>query len=71
MRNTRPGAPAMTASRQVMNGNASFDTSRSGTRGPTTSRARGPTTATVTHCSVTLVAWTRRSGHSVWSHSSR
>ncbi len=30
MRNTRPGVPAMTASRQVMNGKASFETSRSG-----------------------------------------
>ena len=45
-------------------------------RGPgasaaTTSRDRGPTTATVAHCSVTLVARTRSSGHSVWSHSSR
>ena len=37
----------------------------------TTSRARGPTTATVVHCSVTLVACTRSSGHSVCSHSSR
>ena len=71
MRNTRPGVPAMTASRQVMNGNASFETSRSGASAATTSRERGPTTATVAHCSVTLVAWTRSSGHSVWSHSSR
>ena len=35
-----------------------------------TSRDLGPTTAIVAHCSVTDVAWTRSSGHSVWSHSS-
>ena len=34
------------------------------------SRERGPTTATVAHCSVTDVQCTRSSGHSVCSHSS-
>ena len=72
MRNTRPSTPAMTASRQVMNGKASLrDVEVRGTRAATTSRERGPTTATVDHCSVTLVQRTRSSGHSVWSHSSR
>ena len=71
MRNARPGVPAMTASRQVMNGKAAALTSRPGARAATTSRERGPTTATVAHCSVTEVARTRSSGHSVWSHSSR
>ncbi len=60
----------MAASRQVMNGKASRDTSRPGQTAATTSLDRGPTTATVAHCSVTLVARTRSSGHSVWSHSS-
>ena len=35
------------------------------------SRASGPATAIVAHCSVTLVQKTRSSGHSVWSHSSK
>ncbi len=61
----------MIASRQVMNGKASMATSSPGASAATTSRDRGPTTATVAHCSVTLVARTRSSGHSVWSHSSR
>ena len=47
----------------------------SASSGISVSRARcgresGPTTATVAHCSVTEVSQTRRSGHSVCSHSS-
>src|SRR3712207_7474168 len=53
-----------------MNGKASFATSTPGKTAPMTSRDRGPTTGKVTHCSVTDVQWTRRSGHSVWTHSS-
>src|SRR5439155_503087 len=41
-----------------------------GNRVRTTSRARGPTTATSAQWSVTDVRWTRSSGHSVCSHSS-
>ena len=40
-------------------------------RAESTSRAFGPATATSAHCSVTLVQYTRSSGHSVWSHSSK
>jgi hypothetical protein len=57
-------------SRNVMNGNASLVTSRSGATRATTSRDRGPTTAIVVHCSVTEVQVTSRSGHSVCSHCS-
>ena len=53
-----------------MNGKPSRLTSRSGASAPTTSRERGPAIATVAHCSVTEVQWTRSSGHSVCSHSS-
>ena len=54
-----------------MNGNASADRSMSVPSAARTSRARGPFMAIVAHCSVTLVQYTRRSGHSVWSHSSK
>ena len=70
IRQTRAASPATTASRQVMNGNASFSTARSGATRDRTSRDRGPTRATVAHCSVTLVSRTARWGHSVCSHSS-
>ena len=70
MRNTRAGTPATTASRTVMNGKSAASTGRSGASARRTSRDLGPTTAIVAHCSVTDVAWTRSSGHSVWSHSS-
>jgi hypothetical protein len=53
-----------------MNGNAVASSERPGASACSTSRERGPTTAIVAHCSVTDVAWTRSSGHSVWSHSS-
>ena len=53
-----------------MNGKASARRSMSVPTSVSTSRARGPFTAIVAHCSVTLVAYTRSSGHSVWSHSS-
>ena len=53
-----------------MNGNASRERSTSVPVAETTSRARGPLIATTAHCSVTLVQYTRRSGHSVCSHSS-
>ena len=55
MRKTRAGTPATSASRKVMNGNVRGSTSRSGASARTTSRDRGPTTATVAHCSVTEV----------------
>ena len=62
--------PVEVVSRQVMNANASLDTSRSGVTAATTSRERGPTTGKVTQCSVTEVTRTRSCGHSVCSHSS-
>ncbi len=70
IRATRAGTPPTSASRQVMNGNAALSTSSAGATAPTTARDSGPTTATVAQCSVTDVQCTRRSGHSVWSHSS-
>ena len=62
--------PATVVSRQAMKAKSSLATASSGAREPSTSRERGPTRATVAHCSVTDVQWTRRSGHSVWDHSS-
>lgn len=59
----------MPVSRQVMNPNASLDTSRSVVTAASTSRERGPTNGMVTQCSVTDVAVTRSCGHSVCSHS--
>jgi hypothetical protein len=71
IRQMRAGTPeASVVSRNVMNGNASRLTSSRGATRATTPRACGPTTAMVTHCSVTEVQYTRRSGHSVCSHSS-
>jgi hypothetical protein len=70
IRQTRAGMPATSASRMSMKRNASLETSRPGASAPITSRERGPTTATVAHCSVTDVQCTRSSGHSVCSHSS-
>ncbi len=67
----RVGMPATVPSRNVMNGNASADRSTSVPSAASTSRARGPFIAIVDHCSVTLVQYTRRSGHSVCSHSSK
>ena len=69
-RHTRAGMPAASVSRIAMNGKPSRLTSRPGASAPTTSRERGPTIATVAHCSVTEVSRTRSSGHSVCSHSS-
>ena len=66
----RAGMPATVPSRTVMNGKASASSGTSVSSAPISSRARGPFTATVAHCSVTLVQYTRRSGHSVCSHSS-
>lgn len=53
-----------------MKGNSALPTASPGASAPSTSRERGPTRATVAHCSVTEVQWTRSSGHSVCSHSS-
>jgi hypothetical protein len=57
--------PATMPSRRVMNGNASAERSTSVPVASRTSRARGPARATVDHCSVTLVQYTRSCGHSV------
>ena len=71
IRQIRAGMPdASVVSRNVMNGNASLATSSSGATLATTSRDRGPTTATVVHCSVTEVQVTSSVGHSVCCHSS-
>jgi hypothetical protein len=56
MRPIRAGTPhASVVSWKVMNPNASLLTSRSGAILAMTSLDRGPTTATVDHCSVTEV----------------
>ena len=55
IRQTRARSPATAPSRQVMNGNASLSTASSGATRASTSRERGPTRATVAHCSVTDV----------------
>ena len=62
--------PATRASRTAMKRKSSRPTARSGAAAASSSRLRGPTTATVAHCSVTDVSQTRSSGHSVCSHSS-
>ena len=69
-RTIRAGMPAMSASRIAMKGKLSLSTASSGASVAITSRDFGPTTAIVTHCSVTDVSRTRRSGHSVWRYSS-
>ncbi len=54
-RATRAGTPATSPSRQDMNGKAPASRSMSVSAAARTSRARGPFTAIVDHCSVTLV----------------
>ena len=54
-RATLAGIPATVPSRNVMNGKASVERSRSVPRAERTSRALGPAIATSAHCSVTLV----------------
>ena len=71
IRCTRAATWATLASRQVMKGMLSGSTGNPGASLDRTSRERGPTTATAAHWSVTEVSRTRRSGHSVCSHSSR
>ncbi len=69
-RQTRAGMPATSPSAIAMNGKLSVSSGSLPSAPASTSRESGPATATVAHCSVTDVSQTRRSGHSVWSHSS-
>src|SRR6202022_3485937 len=62
--------PAVSPSRTAMNGKLCASMAIFGKSAATTSRERGPTTATSAQWSVTDVRRTRRSGHSVCSHSS-
>src|SRR6266849_5549861 len=62
--------PAVSPSRIAMKGKLCASMASFGKSAATTSRERGPTTATSAQWSVTDVSRTRRSGHSVCSHSS-
>ena len=70
IRASRTGTPPRSVSCQVMKPNAAAEASISGKTAVITSRERGPATGNVAQWSVTEVRCTRRSGHSVCSHSS-
>ena len=72
IRHIRAGTPATVPSRQAHEPERLVASrSMSVPAAASTSRAFGPPTATTDHCSVTLVQYTCRSVHSVWSHSSK